>query len=127
MKGTRRPPQVISTDANPLGVGGAILIYIYVARSREKATVPKLLRSQLLLPPIMTNKLPWVKGYFEFVENRPLGPADRLHHHCFKDIRGGYFDERGNRLPGPVEPVGQWGLHTFRTMKALGIPLAPEG
>jgi len=134
LKKTRRPPQggdifamllpdtqylygrVISIDANPLGVGGAILIYIYDARSREKSAIPELLRSQLLLPPIMTNRLPWTKGYFEYIENRPLGPADRLRHHCFKDTRGWYFDERGNRLSGPIEPVGQWGLHSFRTI-----------
>src|SRR5882724_3451678 len=89
LKKTRRPPQggdifamllpdtqylygrVISIDANPLGVGGAILIYIYDARSREKSAIPELLRSQLLLPPIMTNRLPWTKGYFEYIENRP--------------------------------------------------------
>jgi hypothetical protein len=72
-----------------------------------------------------------VLSYFEFVENRPLTPMDRLPKHSFKDTRDWYFDEHGNRLPGPVEPVGQWGLHSCRTIddelsKALGIPLAPD-
>jgi len=80
----------------------------------------------------MTNRLPWSKGYFEFVENRSLGPTDVLPQHCFKDdVRWGYRDERGDRLERPVEPGGEWGLHSYRTIddeisKALGIPLAPE-
>jgi hypothetical protein len=124
--------RVISTDATPLGVGGAILIYIYRSRSHDKTRVPELLVGQLLVPPMMTNKLPWSKGYFEFVENRPLAALDVLPQHCFKDdVRGGYRDEHGNRLQEAVPPVGDWGLHSYRTIddevsKALGIPLAAD-
>jgi hypothetical protein len=133
-----RPPdaqylygRVISRDANPLGVGGAVLVYIYRVRSSDKTPVPELLRGQLLVPPMMTNKQPWTKGYFEHIENRPLAPVDRLAQHCFKDSRGWFFDELRNRLSAAVDPVGQWGLHSFRTIddeisKALGIPLAPD-
>jgi hypothetical protein len=123
--------RVISTQANPLGVGGALLIYIYQQRAATKAAPTELLHSQLLVAPIITNKLPWAKGYFEFVESRPLGPSDRLPRHSFRDSRGWYFDEFGNRLQGAIEPVGQWGLHSFRTIddeisKALGLPLSTE-
>lgn len=119
--------RVISTDAlGPMGVG-CVLIYVYRARSSRKTDVPNLFRGQLLVPPMMTNKLPWTKGYFEFVENRPLAPMDRLSQHSFVDTRGWYFDEDGNRLSGPVEPVGSWGLDSFRTIddkisRAIGIP-----
>lgn len=121
--------RVVQTDANPLGVGGAILIYIYQARSSDKAKVPDLRREELLLPPIMTNGMPWVKGYFENIAHAPLSSTDRLPQHCFKDSRGWYFDESGNRLPYAMEPVGQWGLHSYRSIddevsNALGIPLA---
>lgn len=121
--------RVVGNDANPLGVGGGFLIYIYRARSMEKFAVPALSREQLLVPPIMTNELPWRKGFFEFVENRPLDPADRLGSHSFErawtDPKQ-YFDEHGNRLTGPVTPVGQWGLHSYQTIdqeiaKALGL------
>lgn len=111
--------RVISTDANPLGVGGAVLVYIYRARSKEKSNIPNLLREQLLVPPIMTNTLPWSKGYFEFVEHRPLTPIDRLRQHSFERAWTSpkqYFDEQGNRLSAPVEPVGQWGLHSYQTI-----------
>jgi hypothetical protein len=123
--------RVVDTDANPLGVGGAVLIYIYRVRSAAKTPIPELLRGQLLVPPMMTNKRPWTMGYFERVENRPLSAVDRLRQHCFKDTRGWYFDQAGNRLAGPAEPVGQWGLHSYRTIddeisEALGIPLSPD-
>jgi hypothetical protein len=123
--------RVVSVDARPLGVPGAILIYIYRARSHAKTDVPELRVAQLLVPPLITNRRPWTMGYFELVEERPLTSRDRLPQHCFGDDRGWYFDEVGNRLDGPAEPVGEWGLHSFRTIddeisRALGIPLAPE-
>lgn len=123
--------RVIDTNADPLGVGGAVLIYVYRVRAAAKTPVPALLRGQLLVPPMMTNKLPWTRGYFEHVENRLLSPMDRIPQHCFKDTRGWYFDEHGTRLSGATEPVGSWGLDSFRTIddkvsKALGIPLSPD-
>lgn len=133
--------RVIATDATSGPMKDCILIYIYRARSPDvvgpyrDATqlrpVPELFRGQLLVPPMMTNKLPWTKGYFAFVEHRPLTPMDRLPQHCFRDTRGWYYDEYSNRLPGPVVPVGGFGLESYRTIddevsKALGIPLAPD-
>jgi hypothetical protein len=133
-----RPPdghflfgRVIDTNARRLGVGGAVLFYVYRVRSTVKTPIPGLLRGQLLVAPMMTNRRPWTMGYFEHIANQPLGPLDRLAQHCFKDSRGLYFDEAGTRLGGPVEPVGQWGLQSYRTIddevsRALGIPLSPD-
>lgn len=123
--------RVIDITAEIGPIKDCILIYVHRARARGKTPVPELVREQLLVPPMMTNRLPWTKGYFEHLENRPLTPEDRLPQHCFKDTRGWYFDEHSNRLPGPIDPVGEWGLDSFRTIddeisKALGIPLAPE-
>lgn len=123
--------RVIAHDLSNGPMPNCLMIYIYRARSKEKIAVPELLRGQLLVPPIMTNKRPWSMGYFETLQNRELGPMDLLPQHCFLNSRGWYFDEHRNRLPGPIEPVGEWGLHSFRTIddeisKALGIPLAPE-
>jgi hypothetical protein len=108
--------RVINIDANPLGVGGAILIYIYRAMTIAKSEVPELRRGQLLTPPLITNRQPWTRGYFEHLANCPLTPMDKLSQHCFKDVRGFYFNECGKRLPGPIEPVWLWGLHSFETI-----------
>ena len=133
LKRSRKPPQagdvfvmlppdglflygrVIALDLNNGPMPNCTLIYIYRPRSKEKLAVPHLLRGQLLVPPIFTNKRPWTMGYFETLEHHELGPMDRLPQHCFFSsplVPGGggrYFDEYGTRLPGPIEPVGSWG------------------
>jgi hypothetical protein len=131
--------RVIRTDAQwtrAVSAGPAFLIYVYRAAS-DSPSMParELLRpDQLLIPPVMTNKLPWTRGYFDTIGNIPLDDRDVLPQHCFSDAAatGRYFDETGNTLPGPVEPVGDYGLHSFRTIDdeisdALGIPRVAAG
>lgn len=123
--------RVIDTDANPLGVGGAILLYIYAARSSTLADIPTLNKSELLIPPLMTNRLPWSRGYFQFAEHAPLCRDDRLEQHCFVNTYGRFFDERGAPIEIPSQPIGSFGLQSFRTIddrvsKALGIPLSED-
>lgn len=131
--------RVIRLDAIGLA-GGAILIYIYNAKSDDKGSIPVLDKRHLLIAPTMINRLPWSRGYFETVANLPLSDEDILHPHCFEDdwrhvlFPGSpiiYRDEYGNRLPGRTEPCGIYGLGSFRTVdddvsEALGIPLAPD-
>lgn len=112
-------------------LSGLNLVYIYDVR-RATADVPtddELSPLSLLAPPAMTNRLPWSRGYFETLERRELEPSDELDIHCFRDSRGRWFDENGRELPGPIEPVGQRGVHSFRTIDdlvsdALGIARA---
>lgn len=120
--------RVISTDANPLGVGNGILIYIFSGTVSWGEELPQLGPNDLLVPPIITNRQPWIRGYFETRENKPVAQEERLPVHCFRDSRGLYFNEHGERMDSAREPVGQWGLHSYRTIDdevsaALGIPL----
>lgn len=126
--------RVVSTNAVAgSALTGLNLIYIYDAR-RSTADPPgddELTPSRLLVPPILTNRLPWSRGYFETLDRRDLQPDDRLDAHCFRDSRGRWFDESGRELPRPIEPVGQRGVHSFRTIDdlvsdALDIARAPE-
>lgn len=140
-----RPPdgqflfgRVIGVDANLLGFGGRggvegalALIYIYAVRAAAKLPVPELVREQMLVPPMITNRKPWTRGYFEHLENRAIAPMDRLSQHCFVNAFGKHVDEMGMPVPGPATPMGVFGIHSFRTIddeisKALGIPLAPD-
>lgn len=111
----------------------ANLIYIYQHRSVEKRPARKELRPEnLLLPPIYTNRLGWSKGYFETIDHWPLEPGDLLAQHCFWDaLRACYVDENERVLPAPVEPAGDWGLASYRTIddevsEALGLERAPN-
>lgn len=126
--------RVVSTDAIAgSALTGLNLIYIYDTQ-RSTLDPPRddqLSPSRLLVPPLMTNRLPWSRGYFETLDRRELKPEDRLDAHCFRDSRGRWFDESGRELSRPIEPVGQRGVHSFRTIDdvvsdALGIPRAPE-
>ncbi|MGA8789008.1 MAG: Imm26 family immunity protein [Paenarthrobacter sp.] len=126
--------RLVNTDVNA-GMGpGAQLIYVFKFRSKFKDLPERAeLRSdQLLLSPIMTNRLPWSRGYFETIAEIPFEEGEILKQHCFRDsVFDRYRDEQGNELPESVEPVGRYGLHSFRTIddaisKALDIPLIPE-
>jgi hypothetical protein len=133
-----RPPddqflygRVIDPAVQLGAMGPCVLFYVYSARSAQRLPVPELLCTELLVPPMFTNRLPWSRGYFEHVETRPIRQRDVLPQHCFRNVRGELLDERGGRVPGPVEPVGAWGLESYRTIddevsRALGIPLAPD-
>jgi hypothetical protein len=126
--------RVIRTDARIGPMTGVILIYIYSPRFDSKTPPDRsgLSREELLVSPIMTNRLPWSRGYFETVAHWPLEKGDVLPQHCFlSSDPAGYYDELSNPLPGPTEPVGDWGLHSFRTIddaisNAVGIPEAPD-
>jgi hypothetical protein len=125
--------RVIKTGVIGGGFPNCILIYIYNARSASKE-IPLgsgLLPNRLLVPPITTNRLPWSRGYFELIARVPLEPSEVLEQHCFRSSGGKYYDEAGHQLAGPVEPVGVWGVHSYRTIDdavsdALGIPRVPD-
>ena len=123
--------RVISVAAQLKILEGVIMAYIYQGHTTSRSEWPQFHRDQLLLPPILTNREPWLKGYFETIGNVPLARNEVLPIHCFQDSRGWYFDERGNRLAKRVEPCGDYGLHSYRTIddaisQTLGIPLAQD-
>jgi hypothetical protein len=127
--------RLISTDAVIGPMTGCILIYVFRTRSEVKAPPRRedLRPDNLLVPPILINRLPWSRGYFETIDHRPLEDDEVLTQHCFWDValRGQYFDEKGHELPGPVEPVGRYGLNSYRTAddkisKALGFERVPD-
>ncbi len=122
--------RVVNTEANPgWDNSRAILIYIYRLVANEPALPDpaELQPDRLLVAPIMTNKLPWSKGYFETVGHFELASGDVLRQHCFRSANGKYYDETSTELPAEVQPCGDWGLHSYRTIDeevsdALGIP-----
>jgi hypothetical protein len=108
------------------------LIYVYRHQSASTSPDWKALRpEELLLPPVWINQLPWTKGYFHTVDERPLAKSDLLDQHCFREFTGRFLDERGRPLRIPVEPCGDWGLASYRWLDdqvsdSLGIPRVPD-
>lgn len=125
--------RVVSIEAKwtlATGADDAILVYIYRDRF-ERSELPRrdaMRVDRLLIAPILTNLRPWSSGYFQTVSNVPLTIDDTLSRHCFlSTFRGRFFDEHGNEMFGPAEPVGDFALQSFRTIDdqisdALGIP-----
>jgi hypothetical protein len=124
--------RVIRVDARIGPLENCVLVYIFRASSQDKHQIPELSKDDLLVPPVMTNCLPWSKGYFEVVEHRPLHEQDILPIHCFLDCMfRHYYDDDGKRLPYRSEPCGVHGLAGYGAIdddvsRALGVPLAPE-
>jgi hypothetical protein len=80
--------RVIRTDALWAHYAHAYLIYVYNSFSDSKHDIPPLLPTNLLLPPILINRLGWSRSYFETIAHRPLTADDVLPQHCFKTLRG---------------------------------------
>lgn len=152
MKGTRRRPESgdvfcmhlpsgeflfgIVRLANPPRENApmpcAYLIYIYDWRSL--APTPdyfKLLPESLLIPPLWTNQMPWTKGYFQHIENRPIPIGAVPRHSCFRVSTGKFVNENGARIERPDSLCGEWGLVSYRWIDdrisdALGIERLPS-
>lgn len=125
--------RVIAGDASVGPMTGLVLIYLYSVRSDTKdPPLSELTPDRLLVPPIVTNRLPWSKGYFQRVASAPLRDADKLEHHCFRDfLTGKCFDEHSHEVAETAGPVGVFAVSSYRTIddkisRALGIPLAPD-
>lgn len=129
---TTCPGRVVSTQAKAGPSMTAILTYVF--QPVEEGWSPEgqreaLAVSRLLVPPFLVNAKPWTQRYFCRVANLDFAAGERLEPHCFRDSRGWFFDEHGQRTDAPVEPVGPWGLQSVRTVDdmlsdALGIPRA---
>lgn len=116
--------RVISTEAQLVGMEGVNLIYVYRVRSDAQAHVPwdQLSVDDLLIPPVLTNRLGWSRGYLKTVDHRPLAPGDVLSQHCFRSsVDECFYDERLNKIPARVEPCGNYGLSSY---VSLGIKIA---
>jgi hypothetical protein len=123
--------RVIRTDAKAGPFDKLVLIYLYAPTSPERDKIPELRVDNLLVPPLLTNRLPWSRGYFVAVDNRQLSDADVLAVHCFEDSRGNLYDEMSNEIDHRVEPMGEFGVQSFRTIDdlisdAVGVPRVPD-
>ena len=123
--------RVIRAGESLLGWPNANLVYLYRATSRQKMIIPHLRRDGLVVPPLVINRLPWSRGYFETVAHRPLSEADTFPIHCFRNLRGECVSETNEPLPRPIEPCGEAALQSFRSVgdqlsHVLGLALSSD-
>lgn len=124
--------RVVRTDAKIRYGSDGILIYLFSIESDVKYPPEHLPIMRLLVPPVMTNRLPWSRGYFETVAHRGFVPGERLPVHCFYSAATkSYLDDDANELSERREPCGTYGLGSFRTIDdevsdALGMPRVPD-
>src|SRR5690606_25998518 len=89
--------RVVRTDAKIRYMSDSILIYIFSIESETKEPPEHLPVMRLLIPPLMTNRLPWSRGYFETIAHREFDAGERLPLHCFYSLTfKKYFDDSGN-------------------------------
>ena len=125
--------RVVATDAMIASMENCILVYVFTVESETKTPPERLSAMKLLIAPLMTNRLPWSRGYFETVAHRGFEPGERLPMHCFEEpLRKPtrYWDEYNHELRARLEPCGIHGLHSYRTIDdavsdALGIARVP--
>lgn len=107
-----------------------ILVYLYQHRagSKDLPERKELGTNELLIPPVIVNRIGWTRGYFETVGNIPFEEGEVLkQHHFFDPVHGRFVDLDGSPVPGELDPVGIFALGNFRTVdddvsEALGIP-----
>lgn len=127
--------RVIATDAKSSEWDEPHLHLLYIYRGvRKGATDFKLEEFRppsLLLPPIITNRLAWSRGFYQTVGHADLEAADKLECNIF--LRPGhndYWDENANPVDASLvhdqSMVGFQGLSSYMTIEhyisiALGL------
>jgi ribosomal protein S18 acetylase RimI-like enzyme len=105
--------RVVSTSAIVGPTHGCALVYLY-------RDVPRPTREDLLMPPVLTTRGPWSRGYFTHVRSAPLLPGDYFERHVFRDAKGRIVDDEARPVDAaePGEPVGEWKLWDVATIDA---------
>ncbi len=123
---------VINSDANIFTAKGLVHIHLFNLNSEKGNSVPDNLHcSKLLIPPILTNKLGWRKGYFKTIGNIAVKDFMSAKNATFFYYNGEIFDDNSNQLlvPKSIEETGSFAITSYLNIDnlislALEIPLA---
>lgn len=124
---------VANSNSNHFGVEGIIHIQIFNYCTEKIEGVPcDLYKYELLIPPILTNKLGWRKGYFKTIGSLDTNMFPSIKQAVFVDVirSGYYFDDKSNQLDRiySIETTGSFSIKSYLNIDALislklGIPL----
>lgn len=108
--------KVIQTDLQSTDsfIRGMLLIYIYNYNTTEKKIVDHLEEKDLLIAPMVVNKQPWMKGFFETIGNVEVTETEKNVDFGFWDVlRDCYVDTAGRRLEAPPRYCSTYGLGSY--------------
>lgn len=95
-------------------INGMTLIYIYDSSSNEKVVPKHFDEKDLLIAPIVVNNQPWIKGYFETVDNMPISKREINLEFGFWDfLTQEYVDIRGKKMGNRPKYCGTYGLGSY--------------
>lgn len=108
--------KVIQTDivSSDSFINGMSLIYIYNRRSSQKIMSLGIETEELLIPPIVVNNQPWVKGYFETIGFKPVTVSE-------EQIDYGFWHVLLSRVPkyASIFGLGSYGIVGKEVQKAI--------
>jgi hypothetical protein len=130
--GARVAGRVVSTSAIVGPTHGCILVYLYRDGAPVRGDVRRpdrregadantdATREHLLVPPILTLRAPWARGYFVHKGTAPLLPGDFFERHAFRDAQGRLVDEEARPLAVAESgvPIGEWRLFDVDAIEA---------
>lgn len=108
---------VVNTQAHSEPATGLLLLYFSKVTSPKDDEPPiavEEFKNNLIIPPVITNRQGWLRGYYKTVRNVTLKEEGILHQHCFEDsLTGLYSNEFDKTLPKRTEPCGLRGVSSF--------------
>lgn len=119
--------KVIQTDivSSDSFINGMSLIYIYNRRSSQKNMTLGIETEELLIPPIVVNNQPWVKGYFETIGFEPVTVSEeQIDYGFWHVLKKEYVDLNGlslSRVPkySSIFGLGSYGIVGKEVQKAI--------
>ena len=108
--------KVIQTDLESADsfIKGMTLIYIYDSACSEKVIPQHFDECELLIAPIIVNNQPWIKGYFETLDNISVSERERDLEFGFWDLlTQKYVDIHGKKIGKKPKYCSIYGLGSY--------------
>lgn len=101
-------------------VNGMNLVFIYDRRMEGRTIPGDLNAASLLIPPVIINRLPWFRGYFETIGNQPVTEEERGRSFGFWDVpRKRFVDVSGKPLAEKPLCWSDYGLADYALVGTL--------
>ena len=95
-------------------IRGMTLIFVYDCLCNEKVVPYDLEDKELLIAPMVVNNQPWIRGYFETVDNVPVSEREKKIKFGFWDVlTQKYVDIHGMKIKKKPKYCSIYGLGSY--------------